>query len=49
MLTINQQRALTLLADAHYGCTVPYMLNHGCTFTALRRLAHLQQCELLSS
>ena len=39
MLTSNQQRALTLLANAPYGCTVPYMLNHGCTFAALRRLA----------
>ena len=39
MLTTNQQRALTLLANAPYGCTVPYMLNHGCTFAALRRLA----------
>jgi len=39
MLTTNQQRALALLADAPCGCTVPYLLNHGCTFAALRRLA----------
>jgi hypothetical protein len=39
MLTTNQQRALTLLANAPYGCTVPYLLNHGCAYAALRRLA----------
>jgi hypothetical protein len=39
MLTTNQRRALTLLANATYGCTVPYMLSHGCTVAALRHLA----------
>jgi hypothetical protein len=39
MLTTNQRPALTLLANATYGCTVPFMLSHGCTIAALRRLA----------
>jgi hypothetical protein len=38
MLTINQRRALTLLANATYGCTVPYMLSLGCTVAVLRHL-----------
>jgi hypothetical protein len=39
MLTNNQRRALTLLANSMYGCTVPHMLSRGCTLAALRHLA----------
>jgi hypothetical protein len=39
MLTTNQRRALTLVANATYGCTVPYMRSHGCTVAVLRHLA----------
>lgn len=40
MLTTGQQQALRLLAGAAQGCTVPFMLNHGCSIAALRHLAH---------
>jgi hypothetical protein len=37
--TTSQQRALKLLAEAADGCTVPFMLSHGCSIPALRHLA----------
>ncbi len=43
MLTTGQQQALKLLAGATHGCTVPFMLNHGCSIAALR---HLARCRL---
>jgi hypothetical protein len=43
MLTTSQQQALRLLAGAAHGCTVPFMLNHGCSIAALR---HLARCRL---
>jgi len=39
VLTNNQREALKLLANAADGYTVPFMLNHGRSVTALRRLA----------
>jgi hypothetical protein len=39
MLTTSRRRALTLVANATYGCTVPYMPSHGCTIAVLRHLA----------
>jgi hypothetical protein len=39
VLTTGQQEALKLLANATHGCTVPYLLNHGCSVAALRHLA----------
>jgi hypothetical protein len=44
VLTNNQREALRLLADAADGYTVPFMLNHGCSVAALRRLA---RCRLV--
>jgi hypothetical protein len=37
MLMAGQQQALR--PDAAHGCTVPFMLNHGCSVAALRHLA----------
>jgi hypothetical protein len=42
-LTNSQREALKLLADAADGCTVPFMVNHGCSVAALR---HLARCRL---
>jgi hypothetical protein len=39
VLTHSQREALKLLASKADGYTVPFMLSHGCTVTALRRLA----------
>jgi hypothetical protein len=39
VLTTSQREALKLLANAADGYTVPFMLSHGCSVTALRRLA----------
>jgi len=44
VLTNSQRQALKLLADAADGYTVPFMLNHGCSVAALRRLA---RCRLV--
>jgi hypothetical protein len=43
VLTTGQREALKLLANAADGYTVPFMLSHGCSVTALRRLA---RCRL---
>jgi hypothetical protein len=37
VLTNSQREALKLLANARDGCTVPFMLSHGCAVEALRR------------
>jgi hypothetical protein len=34
-----QLEALKLLANAAQGCTVPFLLDHGCSVAALRHLA----------
>jgi hypothetical protein len=39
VLTTGQREALKLLANAADGYTVPFMLGHGCSVAALRRLA----------
>jgi hypothetical protein len=39
VLTTSQREALKLLANAADGYTVPFMLGHGCSVAALRRLA----------
>ena len=39
VLTTSQREALKLLANAADGYTVPFMLSHGCSLAALRRLA----------
>jgi hypothetical protein len=38
VLTTGQWEALKLLASAADGYTVPFMLSHGCSVAALRRL-----------
>jgi hypothetical protein len=38
VLTTSQLEALKLLASTANGYTVPFMLSHGCSFAALRRL-----------
>jgi hypothetical protein len=38
LLATGEREALKLLADAADGYTVPFMLGHGCTVAALRRL-----------
>ena len=40
MLATDQLEALALLANATHGCTVPFLLDRGCSVTALRHLAH---------
>jgi hypothetical protein len=39
VLTTSERDALKLLANAPDGYTVPFMLSHGCSVAALRRLA----------
>jgi DNA-binding PadR family transcriptional regulator len=39
VLTTSQREALKLLANEADGFTVPFLLSHGCSVTALRRLA----------
>jgi hypothetical protein len=39
MLATDQHEALKLLANAAHGCTVPFLLESGCSVTALRHLA----------
>jgi hypothetical protein len=39
ILTTSQREALELLANAADGYTVPFMLEHGCSVTELRRLS----------
>jgi DNA-binding PadR family transcriptional regulator len=39
VLTTGQREALILLAKATDGYTMPFMLSHGCSVAALRRLA----------
>jgi hypothetical protein len=36
---IDQHEVLMLLADAAHGCAVPFLLDSGCSVTALRHLA----------
>jgi hypothetical protein len=43
LLTTGQREVLKLLANAADGHTVPFMLSHGCSVAALRRLA---RCRL---
>jgi hypothetical protein len=38
MLAIDQHEALKLLANAVHGCTVPFLLDRGCSVVALRHL-----------
>jgi hypothetical protein len=44
VLTTGQREALKLLANAADGYTVPFMLSHGCSVEALRRL---MRCRLV--
>ena len=39
MPATDQLEALKLLAHAAQGCTVPFLLDHGCSVAALRHLA----------
>jgi hypothetical protein len=38
MLAADQHAALKLLADSAHGCTVPVLLDSGCSVASLRRL-----------
>jgi hypothetical protein len=38
MLATDQHEALKLLANAVHGCTVPFLLDRGCSVVALRHL-----------
>jgi hypothetical protein len=38
MLATDQHEALKLLANALHGCTVPFLLDRGCSVVALRHL-----------
>jgi hypothetical protein len=39
MPATDQHEALKLLANEAQGCTVPFLLDHGCSVAALRQLA----------
>jgi hypothetical protein len=39
LVRTDQHEALELLASATYGCTVPFLLDSGCSVAALRHLA----------
>ena len=39
MSATDQLEALKLLANAAQGCTVPFLLDHGCSVAVLRNLA----------
>jgi hypothetical protein len=46
VLSTGEREALKLLAAAADGYTVPFMLSHGCSIAALRRLT---RCGLAST